>query len=99
MGEVGQAAKRFKKLSPLDVLPSQIVPVFTYLGSMNGKVAIFSISNTAEQVTGDGTCSPSPTDCALLYLRAGQAEELVYGLDGKTYRLKVNKINLIRGRP
>jgi hypothetical protein len=101
-GDVTQPLQRHKKLKPFAPLPSQVAPVVIYLGaSLNGKHAYFSISKLAEQPTGEGTCAPSPTDCSLLALAAGQAEDFVYTVDGKTYRVKVNKINRVvtRAKP
>jgi hypothetical protein len=71
--------------------------VIVYLGSaLNQKRAYFSLSKSAAQLSGAGTCVPSPTDCSLLALGPGQTEDVSYSLDGKTYRVKVNKISLNR---
>jgi hypothetical protein len=101
-GEATLPLQRHKKLKPFAPLPSQAAPVVIYLGaSLDGKHAYFSISKLADQPTGAGICAPSPTDCSLLVLAAGQAEDLVYTVDGKTYRIKVNKINRVvtRAKP
>jgi hypothetical protein len=102
VGEVTQPLQRHKKLKPFTPLPNQTVPVLIYLGaSLDGKHAYFSISKSADQPNGAGVCVPSPTDCSLLVLAAGQAEDIVYSVDGKTYRVKVNKINRVvtRSKP
>jgi hypothetical protein len=96
MGDVTQPLQRHRKLKPFTPLPNQTVPVLIYLGaSLDGEHAYFSISKLADQPTGPGVCVPSPTDCSLLVLEAGQTEDLVYSVDGKTYRVKVNKINRV----
>jgi hypothetical protein len=96
VGDVTQPLTRHKKIKAFTALPDQVAPVMIYLGSsVDGKRAFFSISKSVTQNTGPGTCAPSPTDCSLLMLRPGQAEDMVYSVDGKTYRVKVNKINRV----
>jgi hypothetical protein len=96
VGDVTQPPTRHKKIKAFTPLPDQVAPVMIYLGSsVDGKQAYFSISKSVTQITGPGSCSPSPTDCSLLVLRPGQAEDMVYATDGKTYRVKVNKINRV----
>lgn len=96
VGDATQPLTRHKKLKAFTVLPDQVAPVMVYLGSsVNGKQAFFSISKSVTQLTGPGTCAPSPTDCSLLVLRSGQSEDMVNPVDGKTYRVKVNKINQV----
>jgi hypothetical protein len=95
VGDVTQPLTRHKKTKAFTALPDQVVPVMIYLGSsVDGKRAFFSISKSVT-LTGPGTCAPSPTDCSLLMLRPGQAEDMVYSIDGKTYRVKINKINRV----
>jgi hypothetical protein len=96
VGDATQPLARHKKIKAFTPLPNQVAPVMIYLGSsVDGKRAFFSLSKSVTQVTGPGTCAPSPTDCALLVLRPGQAEDMVYSVDGKTYRVKINKINRV----
>src|SRR5262249_30431550 len=99
VGDVTQPLERHKHIEPFTSLPNQVAPVLIYLGSsLTGKHAYFSISKSIDPLTGDGTCAPSPTDCTLLALGVGQSEDLTYTVDGKTYRVKLNKINLVRKR-
>jgi hypothetical protein len=96
VGDVTQPLQRHKKLKPFTPLPNQTIPVLIYLGaSLDGKQAYFSVSKSTDQFSGAGVCAPSPTDCSLLVLAAGQAEDMVYLVDGKTYRVKVNKIKRV----
>jgi hypothetical protein len=102
VGDASQPLQRHKHLQPFSPLPDQVAPVMIYLGSsLDGKRAYFSISRSAGQLMGPGTCVPSPTDCSLLVLGRGQVEDVVYSLDGKTYRVKINKINRVvsKGTP
>ena len=96
VGDVTQPLTRHKKIKAFTALPNQVAPVMIYLGSsVDGKRSFFSISKSVTQMSGPGTCAPSPTDCSLLVLTPGQAEDMVYSGDGKTYRVKVNKINRV----
>ena len=97
VGEVGQPLVRHKHIKAFSGLPNQVSPVMIYLGSsLDQKRAYFSISKNASLVPGKGTCVPSPTDCSLLALSPGQSADMVYAVDGKTYRVKVNRIDLKR---
>src|SRR5829696_220739 len=94
-GDASQPLVRHKKIKPYTMLPNDTAPVVVYLGStLDEKRSLFSISKFTEQLTGDGRCAPGPGDCSLLSLGPGQSEEMVYA-DGKTYRLKINKINRV----
>ena len=99
VGETSQPLKRHRHIKAFTPLPNQVAPVMIYLGSaLNQKRAYFSISKSVDQLTGPGTCVPSPTDCSLLAIAPGQSEDMVYSVDGMTYRVKVNKIELKRTR-
>src|SRR5204863_5419691 len=79
VGDPSQPLERHKHIKPFTSLPNQVAPVMIYLGSsLDGKRAYFSISKMAEQLTGPGTCVPSPTDCSLLALSANPTEDMVY---------------------
>jgi hypothetical protein len=98
-GEVSQPLVRHRHIKTFTPLPNQVTPVMVYLGSaLDEKRAYFSLSKSANLVPGQGTCVPSPTDCSLLALAPGQSADMVYSVDGKTYRVKVNKIELKRTR-
>jgi hypothetical protein len=95
-GDAALPLQRFKKLSSFTPLPSQFAAVAIFAGaSLDAKQAFFIISKDVSQVTGEGVCAPSPTDCALLTLRAGQTESLLYDVDGKTYTIRVAKIRRV----
>jgi hypothetical protein len=97
VGQVSQPLVRHKHIKAFSALPNQVTPVIIYLGSsLDEKRAYFSISKNANLVPGPGTCVPSPTDCSLLALEPGKSADMVYSVDGKTYRVKVNKIDLKR---
>jgi hypothetical protein len=96
IGDAAAPLQRRNKLAGFTPLPSEQTPVAIFIGaSLDAKVAYFILSSEVSQVTGDGTCAPSPTDCSLLALQRGQAENMLYDIDGKTYRLKVLKIKRV----
>jgi hypothetical protein len=96
-GDVSQPLQRHKKLKNYASLPYTAAPVLIYLGStLDQKKALFAVSRNTNQITGEGTCIPDPTDCSLLAVAPGQTADMVYGSDGKSYRLVVNKIRLVR---
>lgn len=95
-GDTSQPLVRHGKMEAFGSLPTQEAPVLIYLGSsLDGKHAYFSVSTYSSQLTGPGACLPGPTDCSLLALRLGETETMVYSGDGKTYALKINKINRV----
>jgi hypothetical protein len=95
-GDVSQSLQRHKSIPPYAMLPNQTAPVLVYLGStLDEKRALFSVSKYTDQLTGSGNCAPGPGDCSLLAIGPGQTEDMVYAGDGKTYRLKINKIRRV----
>jgi hypothetical protein len=90
VGEAAWTLQRRDGVKALTPLPSETVPVAIYLGAtLDGKRALFLLSDQVTQVSGPGQCLPSPTDCSMLALREGESEDLLYGADGKIYRIKV----------
>jgi hypothetical protein len=61
-------------INRLEPLPDADAPLLVFEGTRdNGRVAVFSIPGDVSAV-GDGSCDPSPQDCATLKLRGGQTE-------------------------
>ena len=81
----------------LEVLPDEDNPVLVYRGVEDGgKVAVFELTGTVEAM-GDGKCEPSPEDCQILKLKAGETEFLTISDTGTEadaqYQLDLVKIN------
>lgn len=77
-------------VKPNTMLPSQSNPVVSYLGTdESGKKASFVLSRTATAVGGDGSCVPTPADCAYVTLTKGQAAVIESSTDGEIYRLEL----------
>jgi hypothetical protein len=92
-GEVGSMKPR-RDVEPLSFLAGEDLPVLVFLGiGGDGSKAMFLVSSDVSAADGQGTCVPnSSSPCYLLVLRTGQVEDLTYGPNGKTYRLKVTAI-------
>jgi hypothetical protein len=92
-GDVDTTLTPFSNVASMTPLPSQNTPVVIYFGlSSDASTALFLVSNKVASVNGPGTCVPSPDDCALLSLKQGQSEDLLYTGDGKIYRIVVAQI-------
>jgi fructose-specific phosphotransferase system component IIB len=81
----------------LAVLPSVETPVLVYRGvEEGGKVAVFELTGSVT-AQGDGGCEPSPEDCQILRLRAGETQFITVTDTGTEtdaqYQLDVVKIH------
>ena len=88
-------ARRIKGLSRLDMLPSQSSPLLLFLGvDESAGSAVFLVDSTLKG-TGEGTCSPSPSDCGVLALGAGSEHEFV-DEDGNSYAIRIDEIRRVK---
>jgi len=94
VGEADGEMKKKKAVDPFDYLPGESAPVLVFLGNQPDKSAVFLISKDVLSVEGAGSCFPSPEACQLLALKTGENADLVYGIDSKTYRIKVTSVKL-----
>ena len=82
----------------LEVLPDEDNPVLVYRGVEDGgKVAVFELTGNVT-VEGDGACQPTPEDCQILKLRAGETEFVTVTDTGSEttdaqYQIDLIKIN------
>ncbi|MDA0173657.1 hypothetical protein OJ998_31425 [Solirubrobacter taibaiensis] len=82
----------------LEVLPDDENPVLVYRGVEDGgKVAVFELTGSVT-VEGDGECHPTPEDCQILKLRAGETEFVTVTDTGSEttdaqYQIDLIKIN------
>lgn len=92
VGPVGKAREQ-KGVEQLDFLPNNTTRVFQFVGSdVEGTEATFAVSPDAKQVEGDGSCKPKKGRCELLTLEPGEEHKVRYEPNGKTYRLKLQKV-------
>lgn len=77
------------------VLPKEN-PIIVFVGvSEDGKRAAFDVAHEVTAVRGDGHCIGGKQNCSLLFLRSGEAADLVTATPGREFRLKVEEIEFV----
>lgn len=88
-------SRRIKTMQRLDMLPSENEPLLLFLGvSEGGSSAVFLVDSTLT-AAGEGTCKPSPDECAFVYLGAG-SEHAFTNEAGDSYNLRINEIRKVK---
>ena len=83
--------RRKTGMKKLEMLPNEDSPLLIFLGAdVDGSNAVFLVDSSLE-AQGEGTCTPSPSDCGVLSLGAGSMENFNDG-DGNSYTLRVDEI-------
>jgi hypothetical protein len=99
IGDTSAPLKRRNRVPDLSFLPSEKTAVLIYMGATrDAKTAIFLVSDDVTVVAGQDRCSPSPTDCEALRMQENDAVTVDNAVDGKTYRLKVLDVRLVRSK-
>jgi hypothetical protein len=95
-GEQG-ATKRRDGVKAMTPLPGNAKPVVVFLDvSPDRKKALFMVSSQAILLPGAGTCIlEDGTACQVMSLRPKLTASFTYGIDGKTYRLRVVRIKRV----
>jgi hypothetical protein len=89
----------YEEIAIGQALPKQN-PVVVFLGvSEDGKRAAFHVSNEVGLVRGPGDCTGGSQSCDLLFLRAGQAVDLLTGAPNRDFRLAVDRIDFVEVHP
>jgi hypothetical protein len=89
----------YQHISIGQVLPKRD-PVVVFLGvSEDGKRAAFHVSDEVALVRGPGDCTGGNQNCDLLFLRAGQAVDLLTGAPNRDFRLAVDQIDFVEVDP
>jgi hypothetical protein len=84
-------------IEAITFLPSDSKPVAAFLGTReSGREAVFSVSEDVSSTSGEGSCSGSASNCGYLTLREGQSRRFDFTPDGKTYRLKLRDIRVLK---
>ena len=87
--------RRIKAMERLDMLPSENEPLLLFLGVSNGgNSAVFLVDSTLT-AAGEGSCKPSPDECAFVYLGAG-SEHAFTNEAGDSYNLRINEIRKVK---
>lgn len=96
-GADGKKATVRKNLPELTMLPSRETPAIVYMGSTaDGKKAVMTVSSDVQAIFGDAKCILGSETCQLLALETGLPETFVYGGAGKTYKIELLKIHLVK---
>jgi hypothetical protein len=98
-GEAGKT-KRIRGVRLLEYVPGKQRPLAQFIGTgvdgeLNGTKAAFAVSKNVSHGSGDGRCVPSAQSCDFLVLAEGEAQRLDYEPDGRTYRIKLLRIDRI----
>ena len=98
-GEAGKT-KRIRGVRLLEYVPGKQRPLAQFIGTgvdeeLNGTKAAFAISKNVSHGSGDGRCVPSGQSCDFLVLAEGEDQRLDYEPDGRTYRIKLLRIDRI----
>jgi hypothetical protein len=82
-------------MQKLDVLPNQGNPLLIFMGVTNDAGnAVFLVDATL-QTLGEGTCKPSASQCAFLYLGPGSEQQFTT-TGGDSYSLVVDQIRKVK---
>lgn len=95
-GSAGEGElKTYEDLEVGKLLPQQKPLMFFVGASENGNRIAFNVSREVTWVRGPGQCVSSREECSLLFLRAGQAVDIMTTMPGRTFRLHVVKIEFV----
>jgi hypothetical protein len=83
--------RKIKAMEKLDILPDRSNPLLIFLGvTENAGNAVFLVDSTLD-AAGEGSCKPSRSECAFLYLGPGSEHEFTNDV-GDSYTLRVDEI-------
>jgi hypothetical protein len=87
--------RKIKAMEKLDILPDPASPLLIFLGvTANAGNAVFLVDSTLQAV-GEGSCKPSRSECAFLYLGPGSEHEFTND-EGDSYTLRVDEIRRVK---
>ena len=87
--------RKIEALEKLDILPDRANPLLIFLGvTENAGNAVFLVDSTL-QAAGEGSCKPSKSECAFLYLGPGSEHEFT-NEEGDSYTLRVEEIRRVK---
>jgi hypothetical protein len=87
--------RKIKAMEKLDILPDRANPLLIFLGvTESAGNAVFLVDSTLKAV-GEGSCKPSKSECAFLYLGPGSEHEFTNDM-GDSYTLRVDEIRRVK---
>jgi hypothetical protein len=91
---VNNRRRKIKAMEKLDILPDRANPLLIFLGvTENAGNAVFLVDSTLK-AAGEGSCKPSRSECAFLYLGPGSEHEFTND-EGDSYTLRVDEIRRV----
>jgi hypothetical protein len=91
---VNDRRRKIKAMEKLDILPDRASPLLIFLGvTENAGNAVFLVDSTLD-AAGEGSCKPSRSECAFLYLGPGSEHEFTND-EGDSYTLRVDEIRRV----
>jgi hypothetical protein len=96
-GPLGKEAKQYDDVRELDLIPGDKNPLAAFVGlAGDGEQAVFTISPSIVNTSGDGSCAPKkPDPCQYLRLAKGETRFLKTE-GGKSYKLRLRHTNVVR---
>jgi hypothetical protein len=92
---VNNRRREIKALEKLDILPDRANPLLIFLGvTEDAGNAVFLVDSTLK-AAGEGSCRPSNSECAFLYLGPGSEHEFT-NEEGDSYMLRVDEIRRVK---
>jgi hypothetical protein len=92
---VNNRRRKLEAMQKLDILPDRANPLLIFLGvTENAGNAVFLVDSTL-QAAGEGSCKPSKSECAFLYLGPGSEHEFM-NEEGDSYTLRVDEIRRVK---
>jgi hypothetical protein len=92
--DAGPSVRR--DLPPLVALPSRETPALTYMRpSRDGKKALMVVSSDVTSLFGDSPCLIGSETCQLLGLEPDMPETVVWGANGRTFRIELLSMHLV----
>ena len=87
--------RKIKGMEKLDILPDRANPLLIFLGvTESAGNAVFLVDSTLK-AAGEGSCKPSNSECAFLYLGPGSEHEFTND-EGDSYTLRVDEIRRVK---
>jgi hypothetical protein len=87
--------RKIEAMEKLDILPDRANPLLIFLGvTENAGNAVFLVDSTLK-AAGEGSCKPSKSECAFLYLGPGSEHEFT-SEEGDSYTLRVDEIRRVK---
>lgn len=87
-----KGVRAYRNLPKLSLLPAQDNPLLVFLGVEDaGTKAVFLVDVKLKSKEGEGTCTPSPEQCATLALAPGE-EHVLINDQGQTWTIRIVEV-------